>query len=163
MSTEGKEELEHSAPLLIVKEEEEESATKLEEEKTELEFLKDETKPIQGCKWTMESMSTLPKFSSVRQGHRSVEDWCNTAWKVMREYEGPTNLMVKSLEQAADLPEFKRDSYESRTFTVKSMLQFIATTWNDNYAQAAIQIVLVKKPTENWTELYILLSPIYYL
>jgi len=103
-------------------------------------------------KWTAECTSTLPKFSLVREKQKSVEEWSTSVKRVLAEYWGPSGLIVNSLVEVVDLPEFKRTSFVASDYDVSSLLKFIEATWKTKYAAANTEVVLTKKEKQSWGE-----------
>jgi len=108
-------------------------------------------KPKQ-AQWNAECAKTLPKFSLVRQHQRTVEDWCDVTRRVLSEYWGPTGLILHSLVEAVDLPEFKRESFDVSEYNVFTFLKMIRDTWNRCYAKRSVKVALVKRPSESWCD-----------
>jgi len=103
-------------------------------------------------KWSAECASTLPNFELVRKNARSVEDWCRSASTILAEYWGPVGLMRQAIIDNVKLPEFQRASFDPCGFTIKSLLAYIATTWNRRHARKTVELVLAKEASETWIE-----------
>ena len=107
---------------------------------------------IRQTKWSAECATTLPNFDLVRNNTRSVDDWCKSAASILAEYWGPEGLIRQAIIDCVKLPEFQRASFDPCTFTRRTLLEFIASTWKQRYAKTTVELVLAKQASESWIE-----------